>query len=151
MSTRGIGLGEHGTVGMNYPNFHSEFARLTGAIRVPKPGTQLRRTQSLLSERAWNPIFKQLLENDRSDIFPLVESLGQSRLLGQEENNRVVQTDAWRYLFQNDSSQTGRLYALPDDRWEVNDVASICPQVIEQLKAVTADSPLSELLTDVRH
>ena len=35
--------------------------------------------------------------------------------------------------------ETPRLYAKPDDRWEVNDVANRCPGVVEELQAAADD------------
>lgn len=146
-STRGIGLGEHGEVGLNYPTFHTEFARLTGLIRAPQPLFGPRRTQALITPADWSAALETLATNPDSFAFPA----GRSRLLSEEGGRRVVQTAAWRYLYDVSAPHDGQLYVMPDDRWEVNDTSSICENVIEAVLSVTEQSELSELLTNVFH
>ena len=146
-STRGIGLGEHGEVGMNYPTFHTEFARLTGLIRAPLPLFGPRRTQALITPADWSGLLESLAANPESFALPI----GRSRLLSEEDDQRVVQTPAWRYLYSVSAPHDGQLYVMPDDRWEVNDTSSICENVIEEILSVTEQSELSELLTNVFH
>lgn len=146
-STRGIGLGEHGEVGMNYPTFHTEFARLTGLIRAPQPLFGPRRTQALIAPADWSAFLEALAANPESFALPV----GRSRLLSEEDDRRVVQTPAWRYLYSADAPHDGQLYVMPDDRWEVNDTSSICENVIEEILSVSEQSELSELLTNVFH
>ena len=43
---------------------------------------------------------------------------------------RAIRTPAW-YLRAGEEPE---LFAKPDDRWEVNDVASRCPEVVEGLQ-----------------
>ena len=146
-STRGIGLGEHGEVGMNYPTFHTEFARLTGLIRAPQPLFGPRRSQALITPADWSDLLETLTANPESFAFPA----GRSRLLSEDDDRRVVQTNAWRYLYDAGAPHDGQLYVMPDDRWEVNDTSSICENVIEEILSVTEQSELSELLTNVFH
>ncbi|MBR0238125.1 MAG: sulfatase-like hydrolase/transferase [Thermoguttaceae bacterium] len=146
-STRGIGLGEHGEVGLNYPTFHTEFARLTGLIRAPQPLFGLRRTQALIAPADWSALLESLTTNPESFALPA----GRCRLLSEEDDRRVVQTAAWRYLYDVSAPHDGQLYVMPDDRWEVNDTSSICENVIEEILSVTEQSELSELLTNVFH
>jgi hypothetical protein len=146
-STRGIGLGEHGDVGMNYPTFHTEFARLTGLIRAPQPLFGPRRTQALIIPADWSALLETLTANPESFVLPA----GRSRLLSEGGDRRAVQTDAWRYLYDVSSPHDGQLYVMPDDRWEVNDTSSICENVIEEILSVSEQSELSELLTNVFH
>ena len=146
-STRGIGLGEHGEVGMNYPTFHTEFARLTGLIRSPQPLFGPRRTQALITPADWSSLLESLTANPESFAFPV----GRSRLLSKEDDRRAVQTSAWRYLYDVGAPHDGQLYVMPDDRWEVNNTSSICENVIEEILSVTQQSELSDLLTNVYH
>lgn len=146
-STRGIGLGEHGEVGLNYPTFHTEFARLTGLIRAPQPLFGPRRTQALIAPADWSGLLETLATNPESFVLPA----GCCRLLSEEDDRRVVQTAAWRYLYDVSAPHDGQLYVMPDDRWEVNDTSSICENVIEEILSVTEQSELSELLTNVFH
>lgn len=145
ISTRGIGLGEHGVVGLNFPNFQTEFARQTGLIRLPQPGNALRRTQALVTYSDWRTILEEL--SDGNYALPQ----GRSRLLAAEDNLRCVQTCAWRYLFETDKTSGGALYSYPDDRWEVNDVAKICEREIQSLLEVTKESELPDIITNIHH
>ena len=146
-STRGIGLGEHGEIGITHPTFHTEFARLTGLIRAPQLLFAPRRTQALIAPADWSSLLEALTTNPESFALPV----GHSRLLSAEDDERAVQTSAWRYLYDVKAPHDGQLYVLPDDRWEVNDASSICENVIEEILSVTEQSELSELLTNVFH
>ena len=35
----------------------------------------------------------------------------------------------------NGVTEVSELYVRPDDRWEANDVAKLCPEVVEELRA----------------
>ena len=84
-STRGIGLGEHGEVGMSYPTFHTEFARLTGLIRAPQPLFGPRRTQALIAPADWSVLLEALAANPESFALPV----GRSRLLSSRERSHL--------------------------------------------------------------
>ena len=43
---------------------------------------------------------------------------------------RSIRTPAW---FLRESPAGIELYAKPDDRWEINEVAQLCAEVVEQL------------------
>lgn len=71
----------------------------------------------------------------------------------QTAEQMAIRTPAWFY---RKTPNSGELFAKPDDRWEVNELARRCPEVVEQLDTL-ADSirsctspanlpPLSETL-----
>ena len=161
LSTRGIGLGEHGQVGLSDPTFHTEFSRLSGFIRVPLPGWGLRRTHALVSysdiQDALRTILSQNLQTE--EIEELSEENAETpkeptertvdrpvlpnwmtntnepvrdRIVGRDGAQAVFQTRAWRYLYSLSKPEQGQLYAMPDDRWEINDIAEICPEIIQK-------------------
>ena len=146
-STRGIGLGEHDAIGLNSPAFNAEFARLSGLVCSPVKNFGPRRTQALVSYSEWSTLLELLAVNPESVSIPA----GRSRLLGVQDDLRVVQTNAWRYLYDVKEPKNGQLYVMPDDRWEVNDTSKICENVIEELLQLTEDSELSDLLTNIYH
>jgi hypothetical protein len=59
---------------------------------------------------------------------------------------RAIRTPAWHLRIsqspsvQDEQAATDRLYTKPDDRWEMNDVANRCPEIVEQLTATLVDS-----------
>lgn len=54
---------------------------------------------------------------------------------GEDSYERAIRTPAW-FLREERSSQESRaeLYVKPDDRYELNDIASRCPDMVEQLQ-----------------
>jgi hypothetical protein len=65
---------------------------------------------------------------------------------------RSIRTAEWSLItgpVAGDTSERGdendcQLFVRPDDRWEANDVASLCPDELESLLARLADSPAGE-------
>lgn len=60
----------------------------------------------------------------------------------KRETQTAVVTDAWKLIETTVSqppSSRVQLFARPDDRWEVNDVSTRCPSVVEELKRLLAD------------
>ena len=77
-------------------------------------------------------------------LMPLVrgevESVRDRLLLSSPDAETAIRTPAW-YLRQSDPPE---LFAKPDDRWEVNDVANRCHDVVDRLgKAAARLSRLS--------
>jgi hypothetical protein len=64
-------------------------------------------------------------------------------LVLQGESWDVVETDSWKGVFANEEPSgtvLEQLFVRPDDRWEVNNVASIHHAVLQELQAVRARS-----------
>ena len=51
-----------------------------------------------------------------------------------DEGEQAIRTPAW--MLRQPSTE---LFTKPDDRWESNDVADLCPEVVEQLREELAD------------
>jgi hypothetical protein len=51
---------------------------------------------------------------------------------------RAVRTPAW-FLREPGPNAPAQLFAKPDDRWEANDVAVRCSQIVERLHCVLND------------
>jgi hypothetical protein len=73
-------------------------------------------------------------------------------------HDRALRTPAW--LLRTPDEGPAELYAKPGDRWEVNEVANLCPEVAAGLQAALAEclgvdgadqtTPLAEpLVTEV--
>ncbi len=59
-------------------------------------------------------------------------------------NARSIRTATWclredlaqrEAAASTDATEISELYVRPDDRWEANDVAKLCPEVVEELRA----------------
>lgn len=172
-SPRGYPLGEHGDVGSIH-SLYGESLHVPLLLRLPGGAAALARTQRLVQPcdlaatlRDWLQLAPppaggfahSLLPIARGDDLPprdLVEASGGSTC--------VLRTPAWfLHSAQVDEEVYRKLYAKPDDRWEVNEVASRCGEVVELLAAAIGEfsqraaagtlaqmPPLAEILTDMR-
>jgi arylsulfatase A-like enzyme len=61
-----------------------------------------------------------------------------ARICPEGGNDVAIRTAAWRLLHRDGSDAAPQLFVKPDDRWEVNDVASRCGEVVEGLQAALA-------------
>src|SRR5262249_23784600 len=69
----------------------------------------------------------------------------------------ALRTPAW--LLWQPAAGDPQLYAKPSDRWEVNEVARLCPEVVDGMQSLLADisrsgsaaaaQPLSQLLAAI--
>lgn len=145
--SRGMPLGEHGSVGIDCKELFSEQVHLPWFICPINDSTPLPRQTSLAQpadiaatlldwfgcSEAINETdgISRLLSNSCSEVDQrtLVTCIGPS-------NQTMIRTPAWS-LLQDGSSDTAtqQLFTKPDDRWESNDVSALCPEVVEQLTA----------------
>lgn len=132
---RGYGLGEHGYVGPA-SNLYAQSLHVPLLVRFPDTDetTKNRRSHCLIQTSAigdWilnsagvKDQCEIIMDNDAPPIFSSSKSAA------------AVQTAAWKFLrwTDDDGAVFEQLFAKPDDRWEVNDVASRCPQIVEELE-----------------
>ncbi len=142
-STRGFSLGEHGVIGPNTLLF-SENVQLPLFIRFPDARAAMFRTPALVqSGDLADFLVEQIIgaPTDTPTSPCLLSSLireetdqGHSQLfLDGDENRQALVTPHWLL---RDGNLATELYVKPDDRWEVNDVADRCPEIVEQLRAM---------------
>jgi hypothetical protein len=146
-SPRGLLLGQQGLVGASDALLEDQL-HVPLFIRYPDGRRAAERDLGLREPR---------------DLFSYFTSLDTSpphrdRILMQSAREQALRTWAWHL---RSIGEQHELYAKPDDRYEVNDVALRCQDVVEQLSEVarlTADAitrddeksltPLAEVLTD---
>ncbi|MHB8902084.1 MAG: sulfatase-like hydrolase/transferase [Thermoguttaceae bacterium] len=143
---RGLTLGEHGSIGPVDDHLHGELVHVPLILRLPNPANSSGRSQALIQPpdlyNAWPPLLSQmplnhylsepsLLSLIYEDSPPWRDRIGVRGLAGQ----RALRTPAW-YLTRGAAV---KLFAKPDDRWEVNDVADRQADIAEQLAAVLAE------------
>ncbi|MCI0357260.1 MAG: sulfatase-like hydrolase/transferase [Planctomycetaceae bacterium] len=171
-SPRGYPLGEHSGIGGN--DLYGELLEVPLWLRLPGGVGALARTQRLVQPCdlaatliQWLDLPPQSAGGFATSLLPIVygEDMPPRELAaasGREE--WAVRSPAW--LLRSavvDDEVYRKLFAKPDDRWEVNEVASRCGEVVEQLAAASAQfshaaaagtlaslPPLPEILTDTR-
>ena len=134
---RGYELGEHGHVGPA-SNLYAQSLHVPLLVRLPgaDESTKNRRSHCLIQTSTigdWiidsagvKDQCEIIMDNDAPPIFFSSKSAAS------------VQTAAWKFLRWTDDEGIvfEQLFAKPDDRWEVNDVASRCPQIVEEMEEV---------------
>jgi arylsulfatase A-like enzyme len=155
VSPRGFPLGEHGAVGAVGTGLHAELVHVPWLIRFPDGLGASVRSQSLVlpsdlpktladawglpPEGADSPAAgagRSLMPLVRGDAFELRD---RAVLVG-DAGERALRTPAWHLRRLVSDKEEARnhvtLYAKPDDRWEVNEVADRCHEIAERLSAV---------------
>jgi len=175
MSTRGFPLGEHRRVGDVDDALYSELVHVPWLLRLPDGRGAADRSQELAQPMDFSPTVLDALgmatslDGVGNSLLPIVhgetELLRDRAVISGTRGQRGVRTRAW-YLRMPPTDQASvdpaqgantELFAKPDDRWEINNVADRCPQVVELLEQVLAaavtepaatPAPLAEVLVE---
>ena len=158
LSARGYPLGEHGIVGAPGGELgsalHEELIHVPWLWRFPPGLAEAVRSQALVQTGDLLPTLLDWLQlvtpsAGSPGLMPLVrgqqEALRDRLGLWSGPDERAVRTPAWYLRLSQPAPGSAaelpirRLYAKPDDRWEVNDVSSRCVDVAEMLLQVLAD------------
>lgn len=143
---RGLGMGEHRYMGPSDDRLDGEMVHLPLMIRLPERVMASARSHELVQPPDLCPTWLDLLAGlavpprlGAADLGPLMRGEMPSwrdriGLMGRD-GRQAVRTPAW-YLT---TGSTSRLFAKPDDRWEVNDVADRHADVTERLAESLAD------------
>ncbi len=141
-SPRGYPLGEHGRIGPVDASLYGESLHVPCLVRYPDRRYALQRCQQLVQPSDWYATLLDwfsLPRPSQSDWGNVLERL----LDGQIESDRVcavsaacraLRTKAWLLLCKDNADH--KLFAKPDDRWEVNEVSDRCRDVIPELIAL---------------
>lgn len=140
---RGFPLGEHGRIGGVDGRLFAEQLHVPALLRFPDGQHRLSRRGGLTS-----PVDPCQLFHDagRGDLA-IVER--EAAIAEGAEGARSIRTAEWSLITRptiddgsNEGDESGcQLYVRPDDRWEANDVASLCPDEAESLLARLCESP----------
>lgn len=142
--TRGFALGEHGVLGIAN-DAHSQQYHTPLMLRTTTEAALQRHCHLVQS----SDIASMLRELAGIDTSPqAIRKLASARA---SSGDRFLRTQSWHYV-QPDNKQP-KLFVKPDDLWEANDVASLCPaeltqfaQLDEQLeKLASSGKPWSHL------
>ncbi|HEX5472805.1 MAG TPA: sulfatase-like hydrolase/transferase, partial [Lacipirellulaceae bacterium] len=156
---RGYPLGEHFRIGRVDPRLYAEQLHVPWLIRIPDGLGCLARSQALTSHHDLLPMLIDWIDRDATtdraafdgqSILPLATAARtpwREALISTSPTARAIRTAEW--CLREDlalSSKANRseegekfpqpeLYVRPDDRWEANDVAKLCPDVVHELRA----------------
>ena len=155
VGSRGFSLGEHGSAGTECRELFSEQLHVPWLVHLPGTVGPIARFEGL-SQPAdigatlldWFngfPVHGQPTENSIGDgrsILPASKNIlsdwRQFIFAKGIDGQRAIRTHAWM-LRQPEQANLAELYTKPDDRWEFNDIAVRCPQIVEELAKVLAD------------
>ena len=142
LSGRGFPLGEHLRVGSCDRALYNELTQIIWLMRFPDALGRLDRSQVLvtpddlpgtlldwlgLDREALHPHANSLLSMARGEACPL-----RDRVYLESREDRALRTPAW--LLRQPIEEPAELYAKPSDRWEVNDVANRCPDIVSAMQ-----------------
>lgn len=176
-SARGFPLAEHQRLGPVDEALYAELVHVPWILRLPDGVGAADRTQALVQPSDLAPTLLDALGLPLGAGGATVgsalalaqghaERLRDRVFLAGPGSQRAVRTGAWYMRVPEYSPPDGakkrdlavELFAKPDDRWEVNDVADRCPEVVELLTAIldaasndeaaTSPAPLAEILTE---
>lgn len=140
-SPRGFALGEHGGVGKYGDDLQEEVLHVPLIVRTPEEKYSLTRCQTLVQPmgRLLPTVANWLGVGAASpdDLTVPTGPLARHVLTFRTESTRAIRTPAW--FLRRSGEGTPQLFAKPDDRWEVNEVAGRCSDIVEEL-ATALDS-----------
>ncbi len=164
ISTGGFPLGEHRRIGPCDEALYNELAQLVFMLRFPEGTGRLARSQTLVQPADlpgtlldWLAVDRQpLAAGSASSLLGVVSGTRRAlrdHLRLTSQHDRALRTAAWH--LRQPLNGAVELYAKPSDRWEVNEVARLLPEVAEGMQAVLASevqsgvpiAALPELLT----
>jgi arylsulfatase A-like enzyme len=145
-------LGEHRRVGMatvsrEDTSLHEELVHVPCLVRVPGGIGAGDRSQALLqpADLAWTLAdWFQLASHQPApggqSWLPLVRGepatvRDRACMLADDTAERAIRTPAWHLILPAADNALRKLYAKPDDRWELNEVANRCGDVADLLAA----------------
>jgi arylsulfatase A-like enzyme len=162
ISARGFPLGEHLGVGAGDEALYNETIQVPWFVRFPDGLGRLERTQALVRPADLPGAILDWLGLNRDsqpgrcsllDLIRAQNHTWRDCLRFATSSEQAIRTPAW-YL-RVPSGGLPELYAKPSDRWEVNEVAKLLPEVVTGLQSVLAADlrspdcaePLPEQLT----
>lgn len=154
---RGFPLGEHGRVGLCDSPLYGELVQVPLLLRTPDGWGAAARSQALVQPADLSATLLDLWGVDAppktfgTSLLPVLrgerERVRDCVVLQGAGSERGVRTPAW-YMR---GVEPPELFVKPDDRWEANDVANRCGDVVEQLNAILSHARQSATATHHPH
>ncbi len=145
LSARGFPLGEHQRIGPVNDALHAELVHVPLLVRFPSGLGAAVRSQALVEPDDlwatlldWWEIPRRPESPTARSLMPLVreeaEIVRDCLLIAGEIDERAIVTPSWFLR----AGETPELFVQPDDRWQVNNVANRCPDIVELLEEALA-------------
>jgi hypothetical protein len=134
-SPQAFPIGEHGFLGTHPECLYDDALHVPMFIYNPTIGAVSSRVSSLTYADHWTTCVNEWMlgkELPRPEILPRKEFEWLTCTSANSSNAKALRTHAWKFLFQ--PPRPHELFAKPDDRWEKNDVADRCHEVVELLE-----------------
>ncbi len=141
-STHGFPLGEHGMVGPINAPLNTELVHVPLISRIPGQDAVSLRLQSVCQPSTVHATllewFGFIQESDLS--LQSLRSTGENRARpvalsrsSAQSATVSIRTPAWHAIFHGPDAKNAQLYVKPDDRWDFNEVAQRCPEIVRLL------------------
>jgi len=159
-SPRGYPLGEHRRVGVCDNALYGELLHVPLLVQLPDRAHALTRTHRIVQPQCVHALLSQ---GASYVMTQLAEARGPAvAAYAASGTQRAIRTPAW-FLRETRSGEqmTRELFAKPDDRWEANEISSLCAEAVETLAAeldrfaasaaggqVSSSPPLAGILCD---
>lgn len=126
MGTRGFPLGEHGSVGEPVP--YNEQFHVPLCYRRSDGAHQLTRKPGLVQP---NDVYAWLAQSSQTRV-PLKPN--RTMAISEASGLMAIASPEWRVVasLSNEDASVIELYSAADDRWQANNVASRCPDEVEE-------------------
>jgi arylsulfatase A-like enzyme len=153
ISARGLPLGEHGRIGPIDEALYGALTQIPWLLKLPGGLGPSERTQALVQPADLFPTLVDWLGLPTlsshhiaagKSLLPLVsgasDAVRDRAAIVAAPDERAIVTPAWYMRNSSDGSAKNggstrcELFVKPDDRFEVNEVASRCPECVEQLQ-----------------
>ena len=145
-SPRGYPLGERGGFGASTDGLHEEVLHVPLLIRVPQGRWRMQRSHALVYPNDLNPTLRQWFGpadqpslTFASDLLRVMDrrELPREFVVSAFQEGRSLRTPSWFVTHVGD--KPAQCFVKPDDRWEINEIASRRSDVVEQgLQALRA-------------
>jgi arylsulfatase A-like enzyme len=153
IGARGFPLGEHRRVGGIDPRLYAEQLHVPWLIRTPDGTGRLARSARLTSHGDLAALLMGLVANTPETKLPEALLPARNDLFAvSPAGHRAIRTADWCLRQEpaaphqqgsnpNAEQLLSELFVRPDDRWEANDVAKLCPEVLETLSRAMSEAP----------
>lgn len=144
LSPRGFPLGEHGFVGSESAAPYEELLHTPFLVRRSDGAGKLARRQGFTVPADLHATIASLWNSNKIgwgiDLFCGGDfERGRDRVLHCCQKGSGIRTNAWHWVAPEVDARPGQLFAKPDDRFEINDVAQRVREVPETMQSVLED------------
>ncbi len=150
---RSFPVGEHQRFGAPESCLYDDALHVPLFLLLPDAAYANIRSQNLVYAHHWTDWARAWFNHEPWPRVPVLPNRKQEILLSRNQQGDIaLRTHSWKLLT---DTQPPKLFAKPDDRWEMNDVANRCHDVVEALTEMASDRrlpsedfPLSDILAN---